>query len=156
MTGSSRWAPRSVALHDDVPTLPETNADDSELLDLEMIGELRSLARQDTTGRIAGLVEEFLAAAAARVDDIRAAACGDLATLQTIAHSLKGSSANFGTRRVAAVCDRLQHPLDDAALVAAVDELVTELTASGPALRVAFAPPAAPAQDPARTTTSSP
>jgi HPt (histidine-containing phosphotransfer) domain-containing protein len=61
----------------------------------DLIVELIDLYLEDTPHRVAAMQ--------------KALATADALSLKRAAHSLKGSSANLGARRVAALCDELEH-----------------------------------------------
>lgn len=75
------------------------------MLDVDVVEGLRSLGADF----LARLVPVFVLAAPDRLADVRAAVeAGDAAVLADAAHALRGSAANLGGLRVAAVCARLE------------------------------------------------
>ncbi len=95
------------------------------------------------------LIEAFAEEAPLLTRQLRgAAAAGDAAQFETIAHSLKSNGVTFGAGRLAAMAGRLewqglathQDAIGaeiDAAIDAAIDELAAEIAAVIPALRAA-------------------
>ena len=126
----------------DVPASCEDGATGlGDVLDRRMIEELRKIFPAGDR-RLSELVDSYLVAARQRVDDLAAAVeQGDRATADAIAHSLKGSSANFGARRVAAQCAALEAALREDGLLgasAAMEQLRSEVEAADGRLREAF------------------
>ena len=132
----------------DVPAPCEDGATGlGDVLDTRMIDELRKIFPAGDQ-RLSELVDSYLVAALQRVDDVGVAVeQGDRATADAIAHSLKGSSANFGARRVAAQCSILEAALREDDLLAAstaVERLRSEVEAADGRLREAFLADSAP------------
>ena len=88
----------------------ETNDEADPILDLAIVEELRTLGA-DLGKPVLEQVATALAVESARMllDFETARARGDRATIAMIAHSLKGSSAALGLRRVARLAGELEH-----------------------------------------------
>jgi PAS domain S-box-containing protein len=72
--------------------------------------QLDALTRLMPAKRLRVIIESFLAAAQARLQQIEACAHqGDLAAMAREAHDLKGVSGNFGARRLQHLAERLEH-----------------------------------------------
>jgi len=85
----------------------EPHADDP--LDRQVISGLRSLQREDETDIVAELAGMFLEDARPRLSALEEAILNDDApTVERLAHTLKGSSANMGARGMSAICARLE------------------------------------------------
>jgi CheY-like chemotaxis protein/HPt (histidine-containing phosphotransfer) domain-containing protein len=78
-------------------------------LDQKRLSELRSLQLEGQPDVLDELVRPFLDEAPTQVAAIRGAVdARDAGTLKQAAHALKGSSANLGAPRLAALCDELE------------------------------------------------
>lgn len=76
-----------------------------DLLDSELLGELRDIMADDFTR----LVEAFIQDGKFRCEAMRAALqAGDGEQLRQLAHSLKGSSSNLGAHRLTGLCLELE------------------------------------------------
>jgi two-component system, sensor histidine kinase and response regulator len=85
----------------------ESHADDP--LDRQVISGLRALQGEDETDLVAELAGMFLDDARPRLSALEEAVLGDDApTVERLAHTLKGSSANMGARGMADLCARLE------------------------------------------------
>jgi HPt (histidine-containing phosphotransfer) domain-containing protein len=74
-----------------------------------VISGLRSLQGEDETDIVAELAGMFLEDARPRLSALEEAILNDDApTVERLAHTLKGSSANMGARGMAAICARLE------------------------------------------------
>lgn len=118
--------------------------DGGDVLDGALVDELRRLFVQTQPGVAAQLVEDFIASAYERAGGLAdAAARHDTAALASLAHSLRGSSANFGARLVARCCGRIEAAVTDrdgpADVRAVLDELGDEIDRAAAALRSAVA-----------------
>ncbi len=87
------------------PTTDET----APVLARATLEQLRWLEREGQPSVIATLVGMFFTEAPRRIADLLAAeAAGDAETIETAAHTLKGSCANLGAERMAGVCLELE------------------------------------------------
>jgi HPt (histidine-containing phosphotransfer) domain-containing protein len=78
-------------------------------LDSHAIDELRELNLSDDSF-LRDLIQIFLEDCPHRLVEIeQALAAGDSRKLTIAAHSLKGSSANFGAHHLRALCERIEH-----------------------------------------------
>ena len=99
----------------------------SSTLDRTVLDHLRT-ALGDETGEFSGqLITTYLSQAAVLVDNLESAnEQEDLPSLMFTAHTLKGSSATMGGRRLAELCNELEHwmgsPLEARPLVIAVQQ----------------------------------
>jgi HPt (histidine-containing phosphotransfer) domain-containing protein len=86
---------------------PEVVADES--LDLIVVANLRKLEAASGRAIIAQLLASFSTVTPSRLAALRAAiATGDAYAINMEAHTLKGSSANMGARRMARLCGDLE------------------------------------------------
>lgn len=87
------------------------------------------------------LIEAFAEEAPLLTSQLRgAAAAGDAAQFETIAHSLKSNGITFGARRLAELAGRLEWQglaVNDVDIEAAIAALAAEIAAVVPALRAA-------------------
>lgn len=114
-------------------------------MDKEAIAMIRNLDVGDE-GLLAELVELFLTNAEINLTRLRdAVRDGDEATVRDIAHSLKGSSANIGARRMARLCAEVEGAVGEWPRVAAAVHRV------GAEFAVASAELAAEADSPAKS-----
>lgn len=78
-------------------------------IDLDALATLRELQEEGEPDLLSELVELFLTDAAPRLRSLwEAVDRSDAAVVETQAHALKGSCANFGARPMAEICERLQ------------------------------------------------
>jgi len=109
-------------------------------LDISAIDELRSMADGEPNF-VAEVIALYLEDAETRVDQLRtAAATGDLTTLASIAHALRGSSANLGALEIVRICrtvEELPVTASPADCIAVVSELQLAMEQVRPQL-VAF------------------
>jgi CheY-like chemotaxis protein/HPt (histidine-containing phosphotransfer) domain-containing protein len=107
-----RWIPR------DGPAAPGSEGeasragvpdDRAESLDATVLAGLRGLQQPGAPDLLSQLIELFLGDAAPRLAGLaQAVAQGDARALERQAHTLKGSSANIGARRLARLCEDLE------------------------------------------------
>ncbi len=85
-------------------------ADPSEdPIDREVLDSLRELGAEDDPELLAELLDSFLVNTDLRMERLRAAVeQGDAEMLYRAAHSLKGSSGNFGAVNLGALCQQLE------------------------------------------------
>lgn len=82
------------------------------VLDHEAIANVRSLERPDQPDIFSEIVEIFLATSNDDVEALVAAAeRGELETVRRIAHSMKGSAANLGARRLSEICAGIERDI---------------------------------------------
>ncbi|CAN5209768.1 hypothetical protein BH24ACT10_BH24ACT10_01530 [soil metagenome] len=99
---------------------PAEDGHDEPVLDQDVVAGLRSLGPEF----LARLLPVFTLAAPERLADIRAAVqVGDAPALSAGAHLLRGSAANLGGIRVAAVCGRLEDAAVAVELSGVTDDL---------------------------------
>ena len=120
----TRWLPP------ERPAEPGAGGEDDlprEVIDLDTFGQLEALAADGDPRMLAELIELFLDDAPSQLAALRLALDQqDGASLARAAHSLKGSSANFGARRLEALCLRLER-IGRTGSVQAVEPLLAEL-----------------------------
>ncbi|RMG43911.1 MAG: sensor histidine kinase [Acidobacteria bacterium] len=88
---------------------PSSGGDAEETLDGRVLANLRALQDSDEPDIVTELIDLFLQDAPGQLTAIRQAIeRGDAHALQRAAHSLKGSSANLGAKRLAALCLELE------------------------------------------------
>ena len=97
-------------------------------LDPKAIDELRAL-NPDDPSFLRELIQIYLDDSPKQIAEVEAAlAAGDAPKLTRAAHSLKGSSANFGASPLRAIAEQVEH-LGRASNLAAVPERLPELKA---------------------------
>lgn len=108
----------------------------NDLIDSAVVAELRDLM----AGDLEALLDAFREDSRARLAAARQAwATGDLAELQSEAHSLKGASANLGAAGLAAACAALETAARAGAadlIAGALDQVGEMLAASHQALQM--------------------
>jgi CheY-like chemotaxis protein/HPt (histidine-containing phosphotransfer) domain-containing protein len=111
-----RWIPDNKK-NTDVESAPEQPVQDASqdsvaiepALDVEVVAQLRSLAEATDASLLNQIFEAFLSDGFVRLEALRTAlAQGDVETLRTAAHALKGASANIGANGMAALAHELQ------------------------------------------------
>lgn len=113
-------------------------------LDAAVVASLHGLAAMSSDGddQLREVVDLYLCDAQSRIDDLRDAANdGEIQRLGDVAHSLAGSSANFGAGTLAGLCARLHRDVRNAAIdeaPARVAEISTAFEAIRQALRSEF------------------
>jgi HPt (histidine-containing phosphotransfer) domain-containing protein len=71
-----------------------------------VLANLRDLGDAELLAELAGM---FLDDATSRLEELREAiGAGDAASVERVAHTLKGSSGNMGATRMSAICAELQ------------------------------------------------
>ena len=123
------------------PAVPDaSDAPASGVVDATALAALRSL---DPSGK-ARLLERLLAAFETSISQLRprlaAARCsGDAETVQSVAHTLKSSSASIGAIKLARLCAEMETMIrngDHCNLDAGVEALDAEIAAVLPVLRI--------------------
>ena len=103
LSGDRRLNPRPDSDTTASTPKPETPAEPN--LDLNHLRSLRDLLEND----YAKVMRVFLQDTPPRIDQLRIAAeAKDAKTLQSVAHTMKGSSGNIGASRLAALCHQLE------------------------------------------------
>ena len=103
-----RWISGTPAYRVPVAEEGEPHADDP--LDRRVISGLRGLQGENETDIVAELAGMFLEDARPRLSALEEAILGDDApTVERLAHTLKGSSANMGAKGMSAICARLEN-----------------------------------------------
>ncbi len=93
----------------DRATAPPAAAGSDHPLDADILASLRELEVESGPGVLGELFDSFLKNSSDRMNGLRAAlTAGDAATLHRVAHSVKGSSGNFGALRLSALFARLE------------------------------------------------
>jgi HPt (histidine-containing phosphotransfer) domain-containing protein len=114
------------------------------VLDEAVLAGLRELAAMSSDGRerMRDLVEIFLEDAQARTLGLaRAVGEGDTATVEALAHSLAGSSANLAAHIIAQICKQMETQASAGVIAdgaAQVQRLEVALADAGDALRAEF------------------
>lgn len=91
---------------------PETRLPEDNVLDLSVIADFCGSNLEDASAFVLILIGQFLKEASNQVAAVQFAATNDdRALLKLAAHRLKGGAATMGARRLAAVCDQLEHEL---------------------------------------------
>jgi HPt (histidine-containing phosphotransfer) domain-containing protein len=80
------------------------------VIDMSVLASFEEVQMEDEPDLIVELIDLYLDDAPHQLALMQAAIAGaDAATLKRTAHGLKGSSANLGICRVAALCEELEH-----------------------------------------------
>jgi signal transduction histidine kinase/HPt (histidine-containing phosphotransfer) domain-containing protein/BarA-like signal transduction histidine kinase len=106
-----------------------------EILDQEILAELRECQRPGETDFVTNLLAVFVGDLDARLATLRGALeSNDLTTVREAAHSLKGASREIGARRLAAACERVEDSARDGKR-AAIPSLIIQIEREAEALR---------------------
>ncbi|MBA3730898.1 MAG: Hpt domain-containing protein [Gammaproteobacteria bacterium] len=117
----ARWITGVVAASEAPPVVDKTPASTDDAIDPAALDNLQKIRRPDGPDLLARVIELFLHDTPPRLAALRDTATrGSARDLARIAHTLKGSSANLGARRMVALCAELEtlcqaETLDDAA-----------------------------------------
>ncbi len=102
----------------------------TDVLDAQVLEDLRMLEETSGASLIADLAASFRVDVPARVEDLRAAAAaGDLGTLRTIAHRLRGSAGAVGANRIFVTATELETTaasIPPEAIVSLIDQIGKE------------------------------
>jgi signal transduction histidine kinase/ligand-binding sensor domain-containing protein/DNA-binding NarL/FixJ family response regulator len=145
-----RSALRRLGPEGDLVATAETGTGDDESFDPKYLDQLRKL--QAVTGQelVEPIVERFLVEAPRRLEDLRQAlASGNRSSFVFIAHAFKGSGAQLGAKRLAALCQELEtrgRSGDWDGMEEILDRLEVEIGRVGPALRSKASGPVASAE----------
>jgi signal transduction histidine kinase/CheY-like chemotaxis protein/ligand-binding sensor domain-containing protein/HPt (histidine-containing phosphotransfer) domain-containing protein len=145
-----RSALRRLGPEGDLVAAPEDAGGDDESFDPKYLDQLRKL--QAVTGQelVEPIVERFLVEAPRRLEDLRQAlASGNRTSFVFIAHAFKGSGAQLGAKRLAALCQELEmrgRSGDWQGMEEILDRLDVEIGRVGPALRFKASGPLASAE----------
>jgi two-component system, sensor histidine kinase and response regulator len=102
-----RWISGTPAYR--VPSAEDRVARAGSPLDLEVIASMRGLQGEGETDIVAELADMFLGDARPRLSALEEAVQNDDApAIESLAHTLKGSSGNMGARGMSALCARLE------------------------------------------------
>ncbi|HVD34575.1 MAG TPA: response regulator, partial [Rubrobacter sp.] len=102
-----RWISGTPAYR--VPSAEDRVAHAGSPLDLEVIASMRGLQGEGETDIVAELADMFLGDARPRLSALEEAVQNDDApAIESLAHTLKGSSGNMGARGMSALCARLE------------------------------------------------
>ena len=86
-----------------------TSVEPSDAVDMEVLMSLQDAQMEGEPDLVVELIDLYLEDASAKLAAMREAiARTDEASLRRAAHSLRGSSANLGARRMAAICGELE------------------------------------------------
>lgn len=122
------------------PRFPFDEVD--EVLDPVIIRDLRSLFEPRDTRGPRALIDAFLRETPPRLRSLRAAvAQNDHAAIAAVAHNVRGSSGNFGARRLAELCARVEahaRSADTAALPDLLADMEHEFDRARAALQERF------------------
>ncbi|MCI0486292.1 MAG: response regulator [Blastocatellia bacterium] len=92
-----------------LPKPPSCPDDLSDIIDREALSNLQGLDDDEDSDFIVELVSIYLEDTSSRLEQLKEAVKrGDAEALYKVAHALKGSSANLGVKRVAALCAELE------------------------------------------------
>jgi HPt (histidine-containing phosphotransfer) domain-containing protein len=119
------------------PHANQTN--DSAVIDMRVIADLRELGGADDPGLLAELIEMFLTDAPSRLRDVEAGlASSDIKLVERASHTLKSSSANIGAMNLSALAKRIEELArnrDQAAIVPLVAETTRSFAEAETVLR---------------------
>jgi signal transduction histidine kinase/DNA-binding response OmpR family regulator/ligand-binding sensor domain-containing protein len=144
----ARWLPvdgdqRAASFSFEAESATQANAS----LDAEALNNLRQLGGADQSF-LRGLIEIFLRESVERLARLRAAvAQRDAQALRHVAHTQRGASLNFGARRMAVICEELEHGRDshDAASLHEEEAVLTRLEEEFARVRAALEAAISPA-----------
>lgn len=106
------------------PRTPQPPPLTSDVLDRDVLADLRSLEQSAGADFIAELAALYLSEASARITDLRdAVEAGDAPGAFAAAHTMAGSSANLGATDLAALCAALARACQSGDLYGATDAL---------------------------------
>ena len=101
--------------------------DPEDPVDAEALAEIRGVATEAGPGVFAHLLKVFLSDAGRHLDELRAAAAAvDAGKAALEAHTLRGSTGNFGARRMS----RLAKEIEEAARAGRVEGLQSSVAAA--------------------------
>ena len=108
-TALEHWIPRDAPPAEDTPAASTGTASREDAIDASALAGLRDLQQPGEPDLVHEVIVLFLDSAAPRLAALhQAVARGDARTLEQEAHTLKGSAATLGARRLAAICEELQ------------------------------------------------
>lgn len=112
------------------------SADESAILDRSALDVVRLLETPDRPGRVAAMIDLFLSRGEALMEEIRGGAgIAPSESLRRAIHTLKGSGATIGARRLADLCAALESRLQEEPLQAAgLEQLEQQWSAARTAL----------------------
>ena len=111
-----RWSAPAVQVTQVEP--PDTSSLVGKSIDLEVLESFRELQAEGAPDLVGELIDLYLNDTQARLAEMHAAMKRkDARALQSVVHSLKGSSSNLGVRVMASLCTELGEKLDKGALV---------------------------------------
>ncbi len=109
-----------------------------DVLDPEVVGQLRALSLASNSDLLARLGTSFARDTPVRLEALRAAvAAGDVDAVAFNAHTIKGSAANLGAVRVAEICRQIEN-LPALTEAGSVERLLTELERETALAQAAF------------------
>jgi CheY-like chemotaxis protein len=89
--------------------LAEEPAGEAPIVDPRVLASLRAFEAEGSPGFLAQVVARFLESVPQRLPRLRdAILAGDAASMERLAHGLKGSAANLGARRMAGLCHQIE------------------------------------------------
>lgn len=106
---------------------PDDTVDATDVVDMAVLAGLEGAQIDGEPDIVVELMKLYLEDAAGKLTSMQGNAVGkDGVTLARLAHNLRGSSANLGARRVAALCAGLERVGEDAPS-SVVEELLAKL-----------------------------
>ncbi|MBT3352014.1 MAG: transporter substrate-binding domain-containing protein, partial [Nitrospinaceae bacterium] len=123
-----RWVEKKSVPPADPGPPSALSAPSDEILDLEHLSAMAKLGEASGEDILKKLIDKFFSDTPQRLSSLKEVlAGGDAQALEQQAHSLKGSSANLGARRMAEVCERLEQSAHENRIEGA-EELLAEVT----------------------------
>ena len=123
----SRWVEKRFTPGADSESAPAPPAPSSEILDLEHLRSMAKLGEASGEDILNKLIEKFFSDTPQRLSSLQEIlAKGNASAIEQQAHSLKGSSSNLGSRRMAEICERLEQCAREGQIEEA-EEMLAEL-----------------------------